>query len=353
MFDGIVVNNSANNTISGDVISGNGVGQDAAGINLESSDRNNIIIGNKIGTNADGTADLGNSLHGIFLGDGSSNNTIGGATPADRNIISGNGRFPVDDPSTQGGVGVYIFGTHTSGNVVEGNYIGTNVDGTAALTTSVIGVLISQSPGNIVGLNLISGNRNIGLEIAGGTASGNIVQGNLIGTNALGTAAIPNGFDGIFINNAPNNTIGGTTPGAGNTISGNGSSGIQLFGLATTGNVVQGNALGLDSAGNLTLRNQIAGIFANTAPLANVLGGPAPGQANRGQGVLFTVRPGTTSTPVSPPTHPPHTHHGTRVRTRHGKTPAIHHGPSVHSRRPGLFQHRAWFRFQTSISRRK
>ena len=272
-------------------------------------------------------------------------------------------------------MGVYIFGANTSGNVVQGNYIGTNVDGTAALTNSVIGVLIYQSSGNItVRDNLISGNSvrcdsNRGLEIAGGTASGNLVQGNLIGTNAGGTTAIPNGLDGILINDAPNNTIGGTAAGAGNTISGNGSSGIQLIGLATTGNVVQGNALGLDSAGNLTLPNQNAGIFANTAPLANVLGGPAPGQANRGQGVLFTVRPDTTSTPVSPPTNPPHTHHGTRVRTRHGKTPAIHQGktpairhgktpaihqgPSVQSSRPGLFQNRAWFRFHKSISRRK
>jgi hypothetical protein len=171
----------------------------------------------------------------------------------------------------------------------------------------------------------------------------------------LGTAAIPNGLDGITINDAPNNTIGGTTAGAGNLISGNGSVGIQLFGLATTGNVVQGNALGLDAAGRLTLPNQNAGIFANTAPLANVLGGPAPGQANRGQGVLFTVRPVTTSTPVSPPTPPPppHIHHATRVLARPGKTPAIHHGPAVQSRRPGLFQRRAWFRLHTSVSRRK
>ena len=289
VLDGIFMSSAARNFILGNVIAANGVGEDAAGINLESSDRNNIIAGNKIGTNAAGDAMLGNSLHGIFLGNGSSDNTIGGTTDNNRNVISGNGTFPVTSRtsasslSTQGGVGVYIDGANTSGNVVLNNYIGTNVVGTAALPNSVIGVLISQSFGNTVQGNLISGNGFVGLEIAGGTASGNQVQGNKIGTNFDGTAAIPNGLDGITINNAPNNTIGGTTAGAGNLISGNGSVGIQLFGSLTQGNVIEGNALGLDSAGRPTLPNRAGGIFVNTGPLNNQVGGTAPDQANRGQ----------------------------------------------------------------------
>ena len=98
-LDGISLNNASSNSIIGNVVSGNGINQDAAGINLESNDRNNIIAGNKIGTNAAGNAALGNSLHGIFLGNGSSNNTIGGPTDNDRNVISGNGKFPVADSS--------------------------------------------------------------------------------------------------------------------------------------------------------------------------------------------------------------------------------------------------------------
>src|SRR5208337_3506688 len=268
------------------LVSGNGIKQDAAGINLESNDRNNTIAGNKIGTNAAGDAMLGNSLHGIFLGNGSSNNTIGGPTVNDRNVISGNGQFPVANLATQGSAGVYIYGANTSGNVVQGNYIGTNAAGNDALTNSVIGVLISQSSGNTVQGNLISGNRFVGLEIAGGaggTASGNLVQNNKIGTNFDGTTAIPNGQDGITINDAPNNLIGGTTASAGNLISGNGSVGIQLFGPLTQGNVIEGNALGLNSANRLTLLNRKEGIFVNTQPLSNTIGGTAPGQANRGQ----------------------------------------------------------------------
>src|SRR5208337_5562004 len=67
-LDGIHLNDASNNRIIGNVVSGNGINQDAAGIDLESNDLNNIIAGNKIGTNAAGTAALGNSLHGIFLG---------------------------------------------------------------------------------------------------------------------------------------------------------------------------------------------------------------------------------------------------------------------------------------------
>ncbi len=299
VFDGILLSNASGTSISGNQISGNGVGQDAAGINVTGvNSSGNVMSNNLIGTNAAGTADLGNSLHGIFVGNGASNNTVGPG-----NVISGNGM-----PTNQG-VGVYVFGSTTTGNRITGNRIGTNATGTAGLTDSaglihpVIGVLISQSSGNTVQGNLISGNRFLGLEIAGvagGTASGNLVQGNLIGTNAGGTRAIPNGFDGIFINDAPNNMIGGTAAGAGNLISGNGSVGIQLFGPLTLGNVIQGNALGLDSAGRPTLRNPAGGIFVNTGPLNNTIGGTAPGQANRGQSrPLFTVSGSQQSNPGS------------------------------------------------------
>jgi len=330
VLDGIHLNDASNNRIIGNVVSDNGFGQnginqDAAGINLESKDLNNIIAGNKIGTNAAGDAMLGNSLHGIFLGNGSSNNTIGGPTDNDRNVISGNGQFPVADFATQGGVGVYIFGANTSGNVVQRNYIGTNAAGTDALTNSVIGVLISQSFGNTVQGNLISGNRFVGLEIAGGTASGNLVQGNLIGTNAGGTRAIPNGLDGITINNAPNNSIGGTTAGAGNLISGNGSVGIQLFGTLTQRNVIEGNALGLDSAGRPTLPNRAGGIFVNTGLLTNQVGGTAPDQANRGQArQQFTVTGFHQSHAGSKTRHSPPA--GRRFHIRGSRTAVLKHG---------------------------
>ena len=331
-LDGIRLNDASSNHIIGNLISANGIDQDAAGINLEANDSNNTIAGNKIGTDVSGNRALGNSLHGIFVGSGSSNNMIGGPTYNDRNVISGNGRFPVADLATQGGVGVYIFGTGTSGNVVQGNFIGTNADGTAALVNSIIGVLINQSSGNTVQSNVISGNQLIGVEIAGGTASGNLVQSNKIGTNFDGTTAIPNKQDGIFINNAPNNTI------LDNLISGNGSVGVQLFGPLTSGNVIQGNMIGLDAAGRPTLPNPAGGIFVDTNPFANQLGGAGPGQANQGQdrvvlGLFGLSDPGPTSSVAA------------RRQSRRGKvtptrTRAV--APSSHPSGPSAHVHHHW-----------
>jgi hypothetical protein len=196
---------------------------------------------------------------------GAQNNIVGPG-----NLISGSGT-----PANQG-VGVYIFGSGTSGNQVISNRIGTDALGAKSLTNSVIGVLIDLAQKNLVQGNVISGNRFIGLEIAGESAQGNQVVGNKIGTNAGGTAAVPNGSDGIFINSAPNNFIGGTTSGAGNLISGNGAFGIQLFGQMSTGNIVEGNVLGLNSMGQ-PLLNQAGGIFVNTGPQSNSI------LANQGQ----------------------------------------------------------------------
>ena len=139
--------------------------------------------------------------------------------------------------------------------------------------------------------------------------------------------------DGIFINDAPNNMIGGTAAGAGNLISGNGSVGIQLFGTLTRGNVIQGNALGLNAAGRPTLPNRAGGIFVNSSPLANQLGGAGPGQANQGQvrpvfGLARLADPGSTSSVAA--RRQSRRGKATSVRTR---AVALSHpsGPSVHT----------------------
>ena len=67
--------------------------------------------------------------------------------------------------------------------------------------------------------NVISGNGNGGIEIGG---NANVVQGNFIGTNAAGTAAVPNRAEYRSSDSAStDNLIGGTAAGAGNLISGN------------------------------------------------------------------------------------------------------------------------------------
>ena len=137
------------------------------------------IEGNFIGTNAAGTAALPNQQQGIFVN--SPNNVIGGTTAAARNVISGNQ-----------GQGLFLV-SGANGNTVAGNYIGTNVDGTAALGNAGAGMAI-QSSGNTIGgtapgsRNVISGN-NGGVNING--TGDRSVLGNFIGTNASGNAAVP------------------------------------------------------------------------------------------------------------------------------------------------------------------
>lgn len=169
------------------------------------------------------------------------------------------------------------------GNIIEGNFIGTDVTGTLASGNTFDGILIN-TPGNLIGgnivaaRNLISGNGSDGIEIATAAAVGNIIQGNHIGTNAAGTAVIPNAFHGVYINGAPVTTVGGTTPLARNLISGNWD-GIRITGMTAAGCIVQGNYIGTNATGSRVLGNSGAGVMINGVA-GNLIGGPAPGLRN-------------------------------------------------------------------------
>src|SRR5262249_4409281 len=81
-----------------------------------------------------------------------------------------------------------------------------------------------------------------------------------LGTNAAGIAGLGNDGDGIIVNAALNNTIGGTTAAARNIISNN-SSGVYIVGSNTNGNLVQGNYIGTNAAGNGNLGNFFDGVL--------------------------------------------------------------------------------------------
>ena len=83
----------------------------------------NVVAGNYIGTDVTGHAALGNGIDGVLIDAGASDNTIGGTTAAARNIISGN---------AYAGVEIH----DANDNVVEGDFIGTDVTGTVALATT-------------------------------------------------------------------------------------------------------------------------------------------------------------------------------------------------------------------------
>jgi hypothetical protein len=244
--------NSVGGTATGsrNVISGNGMdgiafyGVGAAG---------NLVQGNFIGTDVAGTGvGLGNLGDGVDLFD-AVGNTIGGTVAAARNVISNNALH-----------GVRIQGSEATGNLVQGNFIGTDVTGGAALPNAVHGVYVDGAAINTIGGvtpgagNVISSNFNMGVEI--GLASGNQVQGNLIGTNAAGNAPLANS-GGVKLSNAPNNVVGGAVAGARNVISGNSPyDGVLIFGYLSTGNLVQGNLIGTDATGNAPLGNGSAGL---------------------------------------------------------------------------------------------
>jgi CSLREA domain-containing protein len=247
----------------------------------------NIIEGNFVGTNTTGTADLGNGFRGVSITNGD-NNIVGGTLPGARNLISGNGDS-----------GVVIFCCDDTGNVIQGNYIGTDRNGTAALPNDLDGINInSTSFANQVGGtdpgagNLISGNGQHGINITdgGGGVSGgnNIIEGNLIGTDATGTAALGNTQNGIEIENSPDNIIGGIEVGARNVLSGN-DSGVQIDGETASGNVVLGNFIGTNAAGDAELGNDQNGVLIIDAP-DNIIGGATAGAGNVISGNGFGIQ---------------------------------------------------------------
>jgi hypothetical protein len=244
----------------------------------------NLIAGNYVGTDASGAVAMDNRGAGILLAGGAMANTVGGTAAADANVISGNlfDGLDITDPDT-------------TGNVVLGNLIGTDVTGTGALANVGNGLSIGASANTVGGTasgagNVISANHGQGVAIGGSGTSGNAVLGNLIGTDATGTKALGNGIDGVHLDpGAVHNTVGG--PGARNVISANGFQGVYL-GSGTSGNVVAGNLIGTDISGTQALGNGSDGVHLDGGAAHNTVGGSSPGagnviSGNRFQGVYL------------------------------------------------------------------
>jgi hypothetical protein len=177
-------------------------------------------------------------------------------------------------------------------NIIQGNFIGTNAAGTGALGNHSNGVSVSGTTNNNIGgttaaaRNIISGNLN-GIQYD--SVSGSSAIGNYVGLDVSGTIKVPNSSAGFDIINSPNNTIGGTTPGARNIFSGNGNRGGIIDSPSATGNLVQGNFIGTDVTGTVNLGNANAGIFALNGSGFNTLGGTAAGAGNT---IWFNGGPG-------------------------------------------------------------
>ncbi len=268
---GILVS-ASHNTIGGTAAGANNVisGNSGDGVQIASGVSGVLLLGNYIGTDLTGNKAVANSIGVECAG---SNNTIGGPSGSSRNLISGNGHDGV------------LIDSGVSGVLVQGNFIGTNPGGTAAVGNG-IGIEVAGSHNTIgasyaAASNLISGNSGDGVKLDGGS-SGNQVLGSYIGTNLAGTTALANN---VGIEDAgSSNTIGGTTSGARNLISGNSADGVLIDSTATAetmlGNFIgtnitastavangsngveiegTGNTIGGNSAANVYTRNYISG----------------------------------------------------------------------------------------------
>ncbi len=254
--DGLVIK------AGGSTVKGLSIGnfRNGSGISLTNSD-GNLVQASYIGVAANGTTARQNQ-RGIQISN-SNNNVIGGTSAATRNVISGNSSSSIEINTG-------------NGNVIQGNFIGTNAAGTAALSNSS-GVVIFQATSidNVIGGtapgagNLISGHNGPGISTPG---TGTVIQGNLIGTDVNGVNKIPN-FTGVSAF-GPNILVGGDTAAARNVISGNNGDGVSIRGA---GSKVQGNYIGTDITGTLPLGNSNVGVGGGDGAL---IGGTAPEARN-------------------------------------------------------------------------
>jgi len=161
-------------------------------------------------------------------------------------------------------------------NTISGNYIGINYEGTAAAGNTQAGIWIQDAHDNTIGgsttqaRNIISGNQYDGVRISGSSASNNVVTGNYIGTSADGTTPVGNDHGVEIYNSAHHNTIGGLTSAERNVISGN-DHGVEIHDDATD-NVVKRNYIGTDATGTSPLGNTAGGVYVTDGAQNNYIG---------------------------------------------------------------------------------
>jgi uncharacterized repeat protein (TIGR01451 family) len=226
---GLSIIGSPSNTVGGtsagsaNVISGN-TGDGILIQRTQTDSSENLIIGNLIGTAAGGTTGLGNSKSGIEI-DAASNNQLG--APSSRaNVVAGNL-----------GAGITI-DSGASGTNIQNNNVGVGSDGKTAVGNGGDGILLDDAPGTQIGgtdfdqANLIGANQGNGINVEGDT-TGLLVLGNLIGTDLSLQLNLGNLSSGVRLASS-SNTIGGLNAGAANFIYNNGTgavgSGVLLFG---------------------------------------------------------------------------------------------------------------------------
>ncbi|NNL70576.1 MAG: cadherin-like domain-containing protein, partial [Acidimicrobiia bacterium] len=279
--DGVALGGTSSNNIIGQVGAGNVFsGNTRDGLELDNGLTGNVIQANIMGLGADGNTLVANGRHGLVLYDGVNNTQVGGDGIGEGNTISSN---TVSGIVIDGNGGVT-----TTGNTIQGNYIGTDAGGTLDRGNGSRGIhLFNGATGNTIGGanpgegNLISANGDYGIDITDGGTDSNTVAGNYIGTDVAGTADLGNATDGVAIrNSAQSNSVGGVTVGHRNIIAGNDNDGVWITGAGTQFNTVLGNWIGVASDGS-ALGNSYHGVAIEFGAADNLIGGTTAADSNR------------------------------------------------------------------------
>jgi hypothetical protein len=224
-------------------------GTNGDGVYIDGHTASNVVVeGNFIGVTPDGKTAAPNS-YGLIVDRGLGNHTLGGTTVAAANLISGNAGDGLDLIS--------------GGNTVVGNLLGTTASGSAPLGNAGFGIWDLGVGPNRISSNVASGNGG-GIGVAG--PKGDVIDGNLVGTNAAGTAALANNA-GVDVDY----TSGPNTLGPGNVISGNSGTGVSIS--SASGTLIQRNHIGTDATGKIPLANGYHGISVDNQSSRNVISG--------------------------------------------------------------------------------
>jgi len=294
--EGIKIIRGCNNNTIGIALSGEGQpnlisGNNSDGISMHEADFN-IIAGNFIGVNSTGDSAIPNRF-GIYM-NLSSQNIIGtdgdGYNDANEgNLISGNNQS-----------GIAIFHHNSIYNVIAGNKIGTNFDGSTSIGNASVGISTSGDS-TIIGTNgdgisdglegnLITGN-NQAIVI---DSTGNRISGNIIGLDITGTTDITQIGGGISISSDSSQNLVGTD-GDGqsddlerNIISGLGGSFTAAIAISGSDNLVAGNYIGTDITGSVSLGDTQDGVRLRSTANNNLIGTDGDGIADQAEGNLIS-----------------------------------------------------------------
>ncbi|MGI9608300.1 MAG: LamG-like jellyroll fold domain-containing protein [Acidimicrobiales bacterium] len=198
------------------------------GNGVELSGDNTVLAASYVGVDAAGLAANTNIGHGVAIsGD---DVVLGGLTPADRVLVSGNDQQ-----------GVEVTGARAT---VVGAIVGVDANTTAIIANGRNGIRLNGAIDTVIGSpangNVISGNDQAigaadGIFVSGG--SGHTIAANLIGTNDSG-ANLGNFNAGVAVSSATDVLIGGPTPAEANIIAFNGGDGVQITGATSTVSVI-------------------------------------------------------------------------------------------------------------------